>query len=141
MADWDPHRARQLGQEWRIGRYDAGDWPSIKSVRNHFGRLSDAIAAAGLVPRYQGQQRAHIELALDEDVRLHLAHMRVLRAGLPGRESLVAALQELAAARGSSEPGDLRAALVDLAAAALAWAEDERLPSDEDPEEASLPGC
>jgi hypothetical protein len=122
MADWDPYRARTLGQEWRIERYDAGDWPSMKSVRNHFGRLSEAIAMAGLVPRQQGQQRARIEFALDDDLRLHLAHLRVQRDGRTGSDGFASALRELAAARGSDEPGDLRTSLVDVAAAALVWA-------------------
>lgn len=122
MADWDPYRARRIGQEWRIERYREGDWPSIKSVRNHFGRLSDAVASAGLVPRRQGQQRAQPELAIGDDVLLHLAHLRVLHEGLPAPESLATAVRKVAAARASDEAGDLRASLVDLAAAALAWA-------------------
>src|SRR4051812_2461702 len=51
QADWDPHRARRIGQEWRIRRYRTGDWPSLKTVINRYGRLSDAIAQAGLAPR------------------------------------------------------------------------------------------
>jgi hypothetical protein len=122
MTDWDPYRARQTGQEWRIARYDAVDWPSIKSVRNHFGRLSDAVAAAGLVPRLQGQQRQHRQLALGEGVRLHLAHIRSIRSNQPPPEALAAALREVAQARRSDEQGDLESALVQVAAAALAWA-------------------
>jgi hypothetical protein len=123
MTDWDPYRARERGQAWRISRYEAGEWPSVKSVRNHFGRLSDAVAAAGLVPRRQGQQHPRCEAVLDEDVMLHLAALRT--AGDSSRApaaALVAAIREVARARKSKEPGDLRAALVGLAAAALAWA-------------------
>lgn len=123
MADWDPYRARQLGQSWRITRYDEGDWPSIKSVRNHFGRLSDAVAAAGLVPRRQGQQRAQPELRLDDSVLVHLAHLRHVHAGLTPDTALTAALRNMAAARASADPSDLRASLISLAAAALAWAQ------------------
>ena len=123
MNDWDPSRARQAGQTWRIARYRAGDWPSVKSVRNHFGRLSDAVAKAGLVPRHQGQQRQHLEVALDADTLLHVAHIRALSCGLRPDDRLAAALREVAAARRSSEPDDLRVALVGLAAAALAWSQ------------------
>jgi hypothetical protein len=122
MADWDPYRARKLGQEWRIARYRDGDWPSAKSVRNHFGRLSDAVAQAGLVPRRQGQRRAQPGHALDEGVLLHLAHLRVQQEARPAPESLALAIRRVAVARASREPGELRASLVDLAAAALAWA-------------------
>jgi hypothetical protein len=132
MADWDPYRARTVGQEWRIARYHDGDWPSIKSVRNRFGRLSDAVAAAGLVPRRQGQQRAQPELAMDDDVLLHLAHLRVLHQGLPAPEGLAAAVRNVAAARASDQGGDLRASLVELAAAALAWAKATE-PADDEP--------
>jgi hypothetical protein len=122
MADWDPYRARQLGQSWRIARYEESDWPSVKSVRNHFGRLSDAVAAAGLVPRYHGQQRAQPALSIDEDLLLHLAHLRVMRDEPIGAERLAITVRNVAAARESAEPGDLRASLIDLAATALAWA-------------------
>ena len=122
MSDWDPYRARQAGQVWRVARYRAGDWPSAKSVRNHFGRLSDAVAAAGLVPRHQGQQRPHEEASLDERTLLHIAHLRALRSGMPPAEGLATALREVARARSSADPDDLHVALVAVAAAALVWA-------------------
>jgi hypothetical protein len=122
MADWDPYRARRIGQEWRIARYDADDWPSIKSVRNHFGRLSDAVAAAGLVPRYQGQQRQRVELALDQETLLHLAQIQAMRSGKEPREAMAAAIKNVAHAHRSDEPSDLRMALIEVAATALAWA-------------------
>ena len=43
MADWDPHRAGSLGQEWRIARYHEGDWPSALTVANHFGSFTNAV--------------------------------------------------------------------------------------------------
>jgi hypothetical protein len=129
MADWDPYRARQIGQEWRISRYDASDWPSIKSVRNHFGRLSDAVAAAGLVPRYQGQQRAHEDVVLSEDIMLHLAYLRTLNDRRAAGASLADAVREVSRARDSVEPDDLRTALVALAATALAWAQSVHAPT------------
>jgi hypothetical protein len=123
MADWDPYRARTLGQAWREERYRAGDWPSAKSVRNHFGRLSTAVACAGLVPRYQGQRRHREDAALDTETLLHLAHLKELRANGPANESLVTAVREVSRARVSPDPSDLRTALLELAASALTWAE------------------
>lgn len=122
MADWDPYRARRIGQEWRISRYDDGSWPSMKTVRNHFGRLSTAVAAAGLVPRHQGQSRPQPAVALDDEIQLHLAHLRRQRAGQTTPLVLADAVREVSKAHASSEPADLRAALIDLAAAALSWA-------------------
>jgi hypothetical protein len=122
MADWDPYRARQVGQEWRIERYDAGDWPSARTVRNHFGRMSDAVAAAGLVPRLQGQHRPQPEVAIDQDTLLHLAHLRMQREGQNTPTVLAAAVREVSRAHASRSADDLKVALIDLAAAALSWA-------------------
>lgn len=122
MADWDPYRARTPGQAWRIERYDDGDWPSAKTVRNHFGRLSTAVAAAGLVPRHHGQPRPQPRVVLDRETQLHLAHLRLQRAGRTTPLILAAAVREVSKAHASAEPEDLRVALIDLAAAALAWA-------------------
>jgi hypothetical protein len=33
LADWEPLRARERGQEWRAKRFEAGDWPSTRMVR------------------------------------------------------------------------------------------------------------
>ena len=123
MADWDPYRARTLGQDWRIERYDAGDWPSMKSVRNHFGRLSAAVASAGLVPRLQGQQRPEESAALDERTELHLAYLRSQREHQTTPHVLAAAVREVSRAHASERSDDLRVALIDLAAAALTWAD------------------
>lgn len=122
MADWDPYRARQTGQAWRIARYDQGDWPSARTVRNHFGRLSEAVAAAGLVPRLQGQHRPQPEAALDHDTLLHLAHLQAQRNGQCTPMALAAAVREVSRAHAASSSGDLKVALIDLAAAALSWA-------------------
>jgi hypothetical protein len=122
LADWDPYRARRIGQAWRVGRYDAGDWPSAKSVRNHFARLSDAIASAGLVPRRQGQRRPQEALVLDPKIELHVATIR----GLPDKrepgQRLADAVKSVAAARARGDAADLRVALAEVAAAAMEWA-------------------
>jgi hypothetical protein len=47
-ADWEVSRARRQGHEWRVERFQAGDWPSTRMVRKQFGTWGDAIAAAGL---------------------------------------------------------------------------------------------
>ena len=96
MADWDPYRARQISQAWRIKRYDSGYWPSEKSVRNHFGGLSEAVAAAGLVPRRQGQQRPQAGLALDLDTLLDISYLRKRRRGQAARADLAAAVRQAA---------------------------------------------
>jgi hypothetical protein len=46
--DWAPATARHEEQHWRISRYYEGDWPSIVTVRGHYGTLNRAIAAAGV---------------------------------------------------------------------------------------------
>ena len=56
MADWDPARARRLGQDSRIARYLQGDWPSARSVARHFGSFANAAAMAGLIPRAAATQ-------------------------------------------------------------------------------------
>ena len=58
MADWDPHRARRLGQDWRIARYNLGDWPSARSVALHFGSFANAATAAGLLARARSSSHA-----------------------------------------------------------------------------------
>lgn len=123
MADWDPYRARVRGETWRIERYDAGDWPSAKSVRNHFGRLSIAVASAGLVPRRQGQRRAKQEPSLSPEVMLHVAAVRALDNPEQPHDRLAGAVKRVAAARSGGEPSDVRVALVEVAAAAMSWAE------------------
>ena len=117
MADWDPYRARSLGQQWRVARYDSAHWPSMKTVRNHFGRLSDAVAAAGLVPRLHGQQRVQPHLVLADATLLHLSYLQTMQRSAAPAEGLAAAIRRVAAARSSREPGDLRTSLMELAAA------------------------
>lgn len=122
MADWDPYRARCSGELWRVERYDSGEWPSIKSVRNKFGRLSDAVATAGLVPRRQGQRRADDAPRFDVETLLHVMNVRGLGDRAEPSRRLAEAVRRVAAQRGRSRPADLRAALVELAAVAMSWA-------------------
>jgi hypothetical protein len=123
MADWDPYRARMRGEPWRIERYDSGNWPSAKSVRNHFGRLSTAVASAGLVPRRQGQRCAQPVDPLDPEIMLHVAAVRALDNPEQPQQRLAGAVKRVLAARSGGEPSDVRTALVEVAAAAMSWAE------------------
>jgi hypothetical protein len=123
MSDWDPYRARRAGELWRVERYDAGEWPSTKSVRHRFGRLSDAVAAAGLVPRRQGQRRVQDEPVLDPALLLHVAAVRGSGERGEPSERLAGTVRRVAEARRQGQPSDLRVALVELAAAAMDWAE------------------
>jgi hypothetical protein len=45
--DWDPARARALGQPERAARFTAGEWPSARMVRREFGTFGAALAEAG----------------------------------------------------------------------------------------------
>jgi hypothetical protein len=121
MADWDPYRARRLGQYWRIARYNQGDWPSARSVIAHFGSFAAAASAAGLVPRARGHQ------LLDrgnEQAQNRLAVARAIsRSRVPGITDLAESLRALAVARSARDPVSAHAALIDVAGAALAWAE------------------
>src|SRR6202008_3558371 len=44
MADWEPARARRLGQGWRADRFEDGQWPSGRVVSLEFGRFNPAGA-------------------------------------------------------------------------------------------------
>jgi hypothetical protein len=121
MADWDPARARRLGQDWRIARYLQGDWPSARSVARHFGSFANAAVTAGLIPRAAGTQyddRPHD--------RLHnrRAVARLSASGRdPGVDDLTRSLRTLAAAQRASDPVAMHAALIDVAGSALNWAD------------------
>jgi hypothetical protein len=121
MADWDPARARQLRQEWRVARYYDGDWPSARSVAAHFGSFAHAAEAAGLTARSQGvrpESREHDRRAN------RLSAARAVAASVPGGpDSLAGHVRTVARARSGGDPIAIHAALVDLAGAALAWAE------------------
>jgi hypothetical protein len=119
MADWDPHRARSLGQEWRIARYHQGDWPSARAVANHFGSFTNAVAAAGLLPRDRGR---HVDRSAEQAAnRLTIAQLGA-RSRRPGVKDLAGSLRMHTAARRTRDPVSLHAALIAVAAAALAWA-------------------
>jgi hypothetical protein len=107
QADWDPYRARQLRQMWRIARYREGEWPSLAAVRRHHGSLSAAVTAAGVGP---GERERTLRTARDTD-------------GTAGPKALAASLSGVAAARRDGDAEALERALVELASAALRWAD------------------
>jgi hypothetical protein len=122
IADWEPSRARRAGHDWRVERYRRGDWPSARSVRNHFGSFSRAIQAAGLIPRPRGQRQdeAHLWRARNRE----LAEQR-RQSDLTGFGPAVVATQVQAIMRARAEGDEpaLQDALVDLAATSLRWAD------------------
>jgi len=121
-ADWAPARARGGGQLWRVERYYAGSWPSTKTVIRRFGTFSAAIRQAGLIPRPRGRHTG-TSTTLARDVRAPIRH-NLETCGLScGPAVLAARVRRVAAVRNADDPIILRAALIDLAAAALSWAD------------------
>ena len=50
-TDWEPARARRMGQSWRAERFELGEWPTVRMVRARFGSFNAAVRDAGLRPR------------------------------------------------------------------------------------------
>jgi hypothetical protein len=124
LADWDPARARRLGQDWRIARYNRGDWPSARTVQTRFGSMSNAIKQAGLTPRPRG---SHGSARADErkHSRQNLVHVMASEYAerTPDPDALVTAVRSLVRARQSGDSTAVHSALIEIAARALAWAE------------------
>jgi hypothetical protein len=122
IADWSPARARSTAQAWRIDRYYAGNWPSGNTVVRRFGRFSEATRRAGLDPRPRGRHtsaRPTLKHDAHEVIQLHLgAKGRGCGPGI-----LAGRVRSVAEARVAEDPEALRGALIELAAAALSWAE------------------
>ncbi len=123
QADWDPVRARRLGQPWRILRYRTGDWPSLNTVLYHFGSLGEAVGAAGLHPRRAGD---HGDLHTEHRARnlRVVAEIGAAMGSRAGAAALAQQLEAVARARRSSDPQQLRMALLETASAAIRWAND-----------------
>jgi transcriptional regulator with XRE-family HTH domain len=123
LADWAPARARRLNHHWRVQRYLAGDWPHLSTVLKRFGTLGAAIAEAGLDRRPPGRHiRGHGELHPDT----HEAVARQLAAAADascGPGLLATRVRAVAEARRAQDPAAIRGALIDLATAALSWAD------------------
>jgi len=122
LADWAPARARRLNHHWRVQRYLAGDWPHLSTVLKRFGTLGAAIAEAGLERRPPGRHiRGHGELHPDT----HQAVAKQLAAADAscGPGLLATRVRAVAEARRAQDPAAIRGALIDLATAALSWAD------------------
>ena len=103
---------------WELSQ---GDWPSVRTVAHHFGSLAAAIEAAGLTPRARASQ--HADRRAERAANRH-AVARLRAATLtPGISELAARLRDLADAREAADPVGMHAALIDVAASALTWAE------------------
>ncbi len=123
QADWDPVRARRLGQPWRIIRYRAGDWPSLNTVLYHFGSLGEAVSAAGLQPRRAGDHGRGTAEHRVRNLRV-VAEIGAAPGSRGGTAALAAHIEAVARARRSTDPEQLRITLLDLASAAIRWAND-----------------
>jgi hypothetical protein len=122
IADWSPARARRAGQQWRVERYHAGDWPSGSTVLRRFGTFTAAIEAAGLQPRPRGRHLAS-RRRLDDDFVASLGGRLMTDSSRCGPAVLAARVRAVAEARGEADIASLRGALMDLAAAAVSWAD------------------
>ena len=122
MSDWAPARARRLGHEWRAHRYLAGDWPNLSTVLKRFGTFGAAVEAAGLEPRPAAD--THEATPVSRPRRGALVRKQPAVAEAPCRPAeLATRVRAVAHARGNRDATALRGALIDLAAAALAWAD------------------
>ena len=121
LADWAPARARRLGHEWRAQRYLAGDWPHLSTVLRRFGTLGAAVEAAGLDRRPPGRH-IRTDSGLHDDTRAAVS-AQLAAEGPCGPGVLGTRVRAVARARVSGDATALRGALIDLAAAALSWAD------------------
>jgi hypothetical protein len=122
ITDWSPARARRAGQEWRAERYHAGDWPSVSTVVRRFGTFTAAVRAAGLEPRPKGRHLSS-RRALDDGFVSSLRDRLATESARCGPAVLAARVRAVAEARGTADTDALRGALLDLAAAAVSWAD------------------
>lgn len=122
MSDWAPARARRVGHEWRAQRYLAGNWPHLSTVLKHFGTFGAAVEAAGLEPRPRGRH-TRSNPGLHIDTRAAVSKQLAAAEAPCGPAVLTSRVRAVADARGNRDATALRAALIDLAAAALSWAD------------------
>jgi Homing endonuclease associated repeat len=122
MADWAPARARRLGHEWRAQRYHAGSWPHLTTVLNKFGTMGAAVEAAGFPPRPRGRH-ARAESEIHPYTQAWVSSQLSAAEGPSGSGVLGARVRAVAEARQQCDATALRGALIDLATAALSYAD------------------
>jgi hypothetical protein len=112
MADWDPSRARRAGQMWRVTRFYEGDWPSVATVRRHFGSLNAAVREAGFDPRPQGQRATPLRSPGEPAPPVD-----------GSASTVVLRIRAVSQAQRAADPAALVYALRDLSSACLNWAD------------------
>jgi hypothetical protein len=122
QTDLDPFRARRTGQPWRAERYLAGDWPSLPTVRHHFGTLTQAIREAGLEPAGQ-HETPDARSARRRRNRLALVDQLAGPQAAGGSAAVARSIRAVAQARASRDADALEVALLELSGAALGWAD------------------
>jgi hypothetical protein len=122
QSDWDPVRARLVGQSWREVRYREGDWPTVATVRRHFGTHGAALRAAGFLPRPAAESASARATRRDANRRT-AARVAAATSAWSGADALAHAVRAVARARASRSAGELEAALMMLAGVALQWAD------------------
>jgi hypothetical protein len=121
FLDWHPASARRRGQQERIDRFYAGDWPVSKTVATRFGSFRAGILAAGLPPSsFANRPGPSVPI---EVIRERVAHLKRPLAAAP---QLAVHLKAVIEAQRSGEVQALAAALDDLALTAASYAENLR---------------
>jgi hypothetical protein len=120
-SDWSPARARQLGQLWRVDRYYAGDWPSFSTVLRRFGTLATALRLAGEQARPPGRHTSS-NVSLETHLRKAVSG-QLQGADRCGPRVLATRVRRVSEARIAGDALALRGALLDLATAAVSWAD------------------
>ena len=111
---------RKRLEAWReIQRlYEEGDWPHHHTMMRRFGSMNAALALAGFEPRGPGNQPG--------------VPRRPTAPQPIGQEALERRLDDIGKARGRTDPDRLRAALYDLAIAAMTEADRMGSPHNDD---------
>lgn len=133
QTDWDVTRARHLEQQWRIDRYNSGDWPSLVTARAHFGTLGNAVRAAGIEPPVRWEPlEERVQRQLRNSMRLVNEAAGSLGASGPG--PLADSLRAVVEARQAADDAALGIALLELAEVSTRWAHGLRwVPDDHRP--------
>jgi hypothetical protein len=130
VADWDPSRASRIDQHWRADRFRTGEWPTADTVRAAFRTFNAAVEAAGLTP--QPTPRRAAPLVSERRPQAPTSASRLVSVAMaeaagdlrrPGAQQIADRLRAVSRARRDGDLDGLRAELVRLAGAVLAWAD------------------